>query len=179
MQNSDEPLVPVFSTDDPARVPLAQLTLDTEGIEYLVKEGPRGVDTMGWTIAQPATNRPRVVTLLVASDVAARARDLLADLEDAPGSNTAATDPVFEATTAASTSIQLEDASSGMAIGSITENELQELTTHLDEESPQQYFIDKDTIATFEHANVEPGLVELLRRTIGDGAGRTIRWIVR
>src|SRR5689334_7780959 len=134
---------------------------------------------MGWTIAQPATNRPRVITLLVAPDVAARARDLLADLEDAPQSNTAATDPVFEATTAASTAIQLEDTSTGSPIGSITENELQELTTHLDEESPQQYLIDQKTIATLEHANVEPGLVDLLRRTIGDGEGHLIRWIVR
>lgn len=175
----DEALVSVFSTDDPARVPLAELTLKTEGIEYLLKEGPRGADTMGWTLTLPATNRPRVIDVLVAPDAAARARDLLADLQDAPDAGAPAPDPIFEATAAPSTAIHLEDAATGIPIGAISENELQELTTHLDEESPQQYFIDQNTIEALQHAHAETGLVDLLRRTIGDGEGRSVRWVVR
>jgi hypothetical protein len=134
---------------------------------------------MAWTLTIPPTNRARVMQLLVAPDVAARARELLADLEDAPSSSVPAADTIFETAAASSTVIQLEDAATGILIGTITENELQELTTHLDEESPQHYFIDSDTIGALEHARVDPELVDLLRHAVGDGNGLILRWTVR
>ena len=178
MSSFDEPLVKVFSTDDPARVPLAELTLQGEGIEYLLREGPRGVDTMGWTLTLPATNNPRIINVLVTADVAARARELLADLENAPASS-GAPDPVFEASAASSASIQLEDVSTGIPIGTLTENELQELTAHLEEESPQQYFVDQNTIDMLTDAHATPALIDLLRRALGDGEALSVRWTVR
>jgi len=177
----DEPLVPVFRTDDAARLPLAELALQGEGITYLIKDGPRGADTMGWALAMPPTNRPRVIQLLVAPDVAARARELLADLETAPTAvnlPVSDSDVLFSADSGSAAVIQIVDASTGIAIGSVTENELQELTAHLEEDSPQQYFVDAQSIETLEHAHVNPGLVDLLRHAVGDSDGVVIRWTV-
>jgi hypothetical protein len=178
----DDPLVAVFKTDDAARLPLAELALQGEGIAYLIKDGPRGTDTMGWALAVPPTNRPRVIQLMVTPDVAERARELLADLETAPtivSSPVPDADALFGADSGSTAVIQIEDVSTGIAIGSVTENELQELTAHLEEDSPQQYFVDAQSIETLEHAHVNPALVDLLRHAVGDSDGVAIRWTVR
>jgi len=179
MSDSDESLVSVFSTDDQARVPLAEIALKNAGIAYLVREGTRGADTMSWTLTLPPTIRPRVIKILVAPDAAGLARELLADLEDEPSAPASAPDVIFEAATPSSTSIQIEDASTGISIGAISENELQELTTHLEEQSPQHYFVDRAALDTLEHARAEAGLVKLLRQAVGDGDGLSVRWTVR
>jgi hypothetical protein len=77
------PLVSVFSTADMALLPLAQMALQEEGIPFVVQNIGRGLENMGWALTPPPTNRPRAVQLMVAEDVAARAKELLADLDQA------------------------------------------------------------------------------------------------
>ena len=76
----DARLVQVFRTDDPALLPLATMALEGEGIEYHVRHAGTE-DSFEWQMSQTPTTRPVVVEIVVASDVAARARDLLVDLE--------------------------------------------------------------------------------------------------
>ena len=75
----DTRLVRVFRTDDPALLPLATMALEGEGIQYVRHAGKD--DSFEWQMSQTPTTRPVVVEIVVASDVAGRARDLLVDLE--------------------------------------------------------------------------------------------------
>ena len=174
----DSPLVQVFRTDDPALLPLATMALDGEGIEYQVRHAGTE-DSFEWQMSQTPTTRPVVVEIVVASDVAARARDLLVDLEgSAPAGAPAsvpATDPPADPPT-----VTLEDAESGLPIATISESQLQELTTHLEEEKPQQYYMTPETVEMLQDAGADATLVAALRETIGSRSGGvTVRWIVR
>ena len=77
----DASLVSVFKTSDPGLLPLATMALEGEGIEYFVKNAGKS-DSLQWMMSQDPTNRPIAVEILVGSDVAAKARDLLVDLEN-------------------------------------------------------------------------------------------------
>lgn len=174
----DSPLVQVFRTDDPALLPLATMALDGEGIEYQVRHAGTE-DSFEWQMSQTPTTRPVVVEIVVASDVAARARDLLVDLEgSAPAGAPAsvpATDPPADPPT-----VTLEDAESGLPIATISESQLQELTTHLEEEKPQQYYMTPETVEMLQDAGADATLVAALRAAIGSRSGGvTVRWIVR
>ena len=179
----DTRLVHVFKTSDPAVLPLAKLTLEGEGIEYIVKTAGRA-DSLEWMMTQDPTNRPMAIEIHVASDVAAKARDLLVDLENSPPAvlPAGATDLSPSSTTEPPAAL-LEDAVTGETIGTITESDLQEITSRLhpeDEEQPQQYFITGETVDMLKEAGADQGLVDLLRRAVGaDGSGRTVRWVVR
>ena len=176
MDQSDGRLVSVFKTSDPGVLPLATMALEAEGIEYSLRSAGKA-DTMQWAMSQPPTNRPVVMEILVASDVATRARDLVIDLERAsPG--TSSSDPGAMPETADPPTVRLEDAATGMPIGAITEAQLQELTAHLEEDAPQQYFLDGPTIEMLESAHADATLVALLRQAVGTADGRMIRWTV-
>jgi hypothetical protein len=179
-QPDDDTAVSIFKTEDPGVLPLATMALDAEGIAYSVRSAGKA-DTLQWTISQRPTNRPVVMEIVVARDVAAKARDLVVDLEQALGASSgpAAVDPAALAAAAESPAdIRLEEAGTGIAIGAITEEQLQELTSHLEEESPQQYFVNAATVERLEAARAIAALVELLRHAVGGGAGRSIRWTV-
>lgn len=172
---ADSNLVSIFRTDDPGVLPLATIALDAEGIAYSVRSAGKA-DTMQWTISQKPTNRPVVMEIVVAPDVAAKARDLVVDLEqpfpDAPADPGAIADAVETPT------IRLEDASTGIPIGAITEAQLQELTSHLEEEGPQRYFVTAATIEMLQDANADAALIDVLRHAVGTSDGVTIRWAV-
>jgi processive 1,2-diacylglycerol beta-glucosyltransferase len=63
-------------------------------------------------------------------------------------------------------------------IGAITPEQLQALVDQLEEESleDQDYAIDAMTLAYFEGQGIDPGLVEMLRKALGDRTEITIRW---
>src|SRR5438132_1016593 len=73
-------LVPVFRTADLALLPLAKLALEGERIEYLVRGPGTGEEWMHAT-RSTATASGGWVELVVNGADAARARELLADLE--------------------------------------------------------------------------------------------------
>jgi hypothetical protein len=64
-------------------------------------------------------------------------------------------------------------------LGQISEAQLQELTSHLEEEAPAQYFVDAETVGSLEASHADAELVALLRNAVGDGPGLVIRWSVR
>jgi hypothetical protein len=173
-------LVSVFKTSDPGLVPLATMALEGEGIEYFVKHAGKA-DSLEWMMSQSPTTRPIVVEIVVGSDVAAKARDLLVDLEG-PVPPMPATD-VAAASSLASPeppTVRLEDAVAGTAIGAINESQLQDLTSRLEEDGPQEYFITGETVDMLQTAGVDAAVIALLRQAVGtDGSGRAIRWVVR
>jgi hypothetical protein len=65
-------------------------------------------------------------------------------------------------------------------VGAITESQLQELTSRLEEEGPHEYFITGETVDMLQTAGADAALIDLLRQAVGaDGSGRAIRWVVR
>jgi hypothetical protein len=174
----DAPLVQVFRTDDAALLPLATMALESEGIQYQVRHAGTE-DSYEWQMSQTPTTRPMVVEIVVASDVAARARDLLVDLE---GSTTASADALIPAADGQATppTVTLENAESGVSIGTISESQLQELTAHLEEEKPQQYYVTPETVEVLQGAGADPALVSMLRAAASSHPrGISVRWIVR
>jgi hypothetical protein len=173
-------LVSVFKTSDPGLLPLATMALEGEDIEYFVKNAGKS-DSLQWMMSQDPTTRPMVVEIMVGSDVASKARDLLVDLEN-PTPSAAPSDlsPAAELATSEPPTITLEDAVAGTAVGAITESQLQELTSRLEEEGPHEYFLTGETVDRLQTAGADAGLIDLLRQAVGaDGSGRAIRWVVR
>ena len=173
-------LVSVFKTSDPGVLPLATMALEGEGIEYFVKNSGKS-DSLEWMMSQDPTSRPMVVEIMVGSDVASKARDLLVDLESqAPVASPADLGTAADLATSEPPTVTLEDAVAGTAVGAITESQLQELTSRLEEEGPHEYFITGETVDMLQTAGADAALIDLLRQAVGaDGSGRAIRWVVR
>jgi hypothetical protein len=183
MQSDDEQpdakVVSVFKTDDPALLPLATMALEGEGIEYFVRHAGKS-DSLQWMMSQDPTTRPIAVEIVVGSDVAGRARELLADLENPVPAATPEPAGVDSIATSEPSAVTLEDSVDGTVIGAVTESQLQELTSRLEEEGPQEYSITGETVDLLQTAGVDAALVDLLRQAVGaDGSGRVIRWVVR
>ena len=173
-------IVSVFKTSDPAVLPLATMALEGEGIEYFVKNAGKS-DSLQWMMSQDPTTRPMAVEIWVGSDVAEKARDLLVDLEN-PVPTSIAPDLSASVDVAASEppTVTLEDAVAGTVVGAITESQLQELTSRLEEGSEHEYFITGETVDMLQTAGADARLIDLLRGAVGaDGSGRAIRWVVR
>jgi hypothetical protein len=74
--------------------------------------------------------------------------------------------------------IQLHDKETGKPLGTITEAQLQYLQDHLEVESAadQDYYINEDTIDTFENEGADSALVALLRAGMGGRKEMEITW---
>ncbi|HEY8551436.1 MAG TPA: hypothetical protein VIL35_15875 [Vicinamibacterales bacterium] len=74
--------------------------------------------------------------------------------------------------------IRLYDAASNTEIGTLTERQLQFLINQLEEESPtdRDYYINRDTVDTFEEQGADPALVAMLRRALGSRDDMDVRW---
>jgi len=175
MDSTQDRLVSVFKTDDPGLLPLAKIALESAGIEYQARSAGK-VDNMQWTLSQKPTIRPTVTEILVASDVAAQATDLLADLN--ASATYAASDPAVLTDSAESQSIRLEVVTTGILLANLTEAELQELGSHLEEAGQQQYLIDLETITRLRRAGADAELLQRLDAALGDSESITIRWVV-
>ena len=118
----DDNLVSVFKTEDPGLLPLAQMALESAGIEYLTRSFGK-VDNLQWTLSQKPTNAAAVMEIVVAGDVAAQARDLLADLDQSTAVSTS--DPALLTDSAESQAIRLEVVNTGVAVATLSEEQLQ------------------------------------------------------
>lgn len=176
----DSRLESVFKTDDPGLLPLATMALESEGIEHIVRNEGKA-DSLEWAMSQPPTIRPRVVEILVTADVAARARALLADLANSAVAATAPAElPPDAVIESEPPTIMLEDVAGGTTIGQITESQLQEITSRLEEEASQQYRLTPDAVDELENSGVDAALVALLRQAAGpNDSGLLIRWVVK
>ena len=74
--------------------------------------------------------------------------------------------------------IHLFDNDSGRALGTISDEHLRFLQDHLEEESREDtdYYINKDTIDTFEQQGADPMLLRVLREALGAREDMEIRW---
>jgi len=74
--------------------------------------------------------------------------------------------------------VQLYDAEQGTPLGTISEDQLQQLIDLLEEESltDQDYYLTADTIDMLETDGADPQLVALLRAVVGEREGLDIRW---
>jgi len=74
--------------------------------------------------------------------------------------------------------IQLYDNNTQTLLGEITEQQLQFLIDQLEEESgdDQDYYINRTTLEMFAEAGIDPALLALLQRGLGNRADMEIRW---
>ncbi|MFN8484883.1 MAG: galactosyldiacylglycerol synthase [Anaerolineae bacterium] len=74
--------------------------------------------------------------------------------------------------------VQMFDAASGASLGQITDDQLQFLVDHMEEESDvdQDYYINQDTLDMFEGEGGDPALILLLRQALGSRDDMDIRW---
>jgi processive 1,2-diacylglycerol beta-glucosyltransferase len=182
MANQDDvELVTVFETADAALLPLATATLEQAAIDYGFRNArdqfpvvfghpPAFVDVEG------------SVEVVVRASDAARARELLTDLETpVDGAPAVAAPPVsIKAAPAAGgiKSVALTDTGTGRIAGRITDEQLQFLVDELEEESSedQDYYFDAATVDLLASAGADADLLELLRRVIAGREGVELRW---
>ena len=169
--------VRVFTTDDPAVLPLATMALENEGITYQVRHAGKD-DSLQWMMGQTPTTRPVVLDVMVASDVAARATELLADLSSRPTA-AATAPPVPLAEGAEPPAIHLESVATGASLATITEAQLQEITSRLQETGTQEYTIDEAALRELESSSADPALIDVLRTAAASAGDLVIRWAVR
>ena len=74
--------------------------------------------------------------------------------------------------------IKLFDAATNGEIGTLTEAQFTFLKDHLEEESEddRDYYINGATVDVFEAEGADSGLVDLLRRALGDREEMDVRW---
>lgn len=74
--------------------------------------------------------------------------------------------------------IQLTDKDTGAPLGTISEEQLQYLIDHLEEESSddQDYYINETTVDLFEQHGADKALVALLRSALEGRREMEIRW---
>ena len=75
--------------------------------------------------------------------------------------------------------IELRDKDTKKSLGSITEEQLQFLLEHLEEESEEDhdYYINRDTLDLFGENGIDPQLLELLQRALGEREDMEIYWV--
>jgi len=64
-------------------------------------------------------------------------------------------------------------------LGTITDSQLEFLTDQLEEESATDtdYYLNRDTLDQFEQQGADTGLMEILRKAIGDEEEVEVRWV--
>lgn len=177
----DVTLESIFETQDSAALPLATVTLEQQGIEYAVRGGgtldalrlpPAGLDLA----KSDATHQ-----IVVRTEDATRARELLADLANGQAAGRVASTPaqpamITESADASPPSVV--DLHTGQSLGELTPEQARFLVDALEEASPDEarYYIDAATIDMLEGAGAEPSLIALLKRALGPKQGIEIRF---
>jgi hypothetical protein len=75
--------------------------------------------------------------------------------------------------------IELRDKDTGKSIGLITDDQLQYLADHLEEESgvDTDYYLNTATLEMFEENSIDPQLLNLLRQGLGGRDEMEIEWV--
>lgn len=170
-------LVSIFRTTDAGAVPLAELALQDKNIEYLVRRGTFGVPIV--TGQSPtAFNTPvDPAEIVVRAEDAARARDLVADLEH-PADVPVPPPTQEEWSDVGPPPIQLIDGDRGEMFERISEDQLQQLEGALeaDATTPNEYFLTADTIDGLDGGPVDARVVEALRAALGGRESMRLQW---
>ncbi len=74
--------------------------------------------------------------------------------------------------------IQLRDRETGASIGDITEEQLQFLIDHLEEESEEDtdYYLNRATLNLLKEGGLDASLLKLLEEALGDREDLEIEW---
>lgn len=182
----DVALVAVFRTTEPGLLPLAKMALEQEEIEYDVRDAGLNDQLVGYRQASGSSTIDIPLEILVRTEDAGRARELLSDLGDSltaavaqpPASVIGA--PANEHDPVLSLSVNLVDDDSGQQVGRITDAQLAWLADRLEQESANDhdYYIDRATLEMLADLGLsaDVSLTEILNRALGDREGVTIRW---
>lgn len=75
--------------------------------------------------------------------------------------------------------IQLRDKVAGTVLGEITEEQLQFLIDHLEEETSEDtdYYLNRPTLEMLKEKDPDPDLMALLETALGDGEDIEIEWV--
>lgn len=75
--------------------------------------------------------------------------------------------------------ITLYDSRSGRALGTISEEQLRQLTDLLEEEAPddQDYYVNQDTLDVLQEQGASAELLELLRGATAETGEADVRWV--
>ena len=188
--------MPVFETSDQALLPLATLALEGERVAYVVRRPPSLAPAMTSRSDMPFIDAGVVARILVRPEDVSRARDLLADLQQASreqalgfaGSLAPAVASDADGEDAPEVlepevvrMIELRDPRSVLSLGQITSIEARFLVDALEGEDSVQarYFIEASTIEMLEAAGADRELVETLRRALGSQEGVEIQFSLR
>jgi hypothetical protein len=73
---------------------------------------------------------------------------------------------------------KLYDKESGALLGNVSEEDIEKLVEHLEEEDSrdQDYYVNIDTIDLLEESGASHALVSMLRKAVGDSDGIEIRY---
>jgi hypothetical protein len=179
-ENFDSDLVPVFDSDDPGLLPLAEVTLRNGEIEFVVQQRPPIVPPALMGMPNEFSSQPESAIILVRAGDADRARELLADLgtveQLADAHKLEPTQDEWQAE--GPPPILLSDIDAGSDIGRITEAQRQQIENALeeDDETPGAYYITPPTIDVLQDTGVDPAVVTMLRNAIGDRESFLLRW---
>ena len=174
-------LVTVFETTDAALLPLATATLEQAAIDYGFRTAEGQFPTV---FGHPPAfvDFDGAVEVVVRASDAARAHELLADLETpVDGAPVVAAPPIAitgAPAAAGVNSVTLTDTGTGRIVGRITEDQLQCLVDELEEESSEDrdYYIDAATIDLLAGAGADADLIDLLKRATAGRDGVELRW---
>ena len=74
--------------------------------------------------------------------------------------------------------IRVRDKESGAELGTLSDEQLNELAEFLEEESSDDadYYISRDTVDMLEQATGDPDLIAFLRKALGDRSEMEIAW---
>ncbi len=77
--------------------------------------------------------------------------------------------------------IELHDKESGELLGKLSQQQLQFLIDHLEEESQtdQDYYLNAATIDMLEEQGADPQLIKLLRQALGDRDEMEVFWSMK
>jgi processive 1,2-diacylglycerol beta-glucosyltransferase len=175
-------LTVVFRTMEPGLLPLATLALEEQGIEFVSRLSGSDALTAGG-VAYRGTTPEAPVEILVRTEDAAAASELLRDLE-AQGKDAAAAAPPsppapipFPTRTAAG-DVELVDLASKSVVGRITRDDLAWLNSQLEKESEDDhdYYFDRPTLDMLEGKGASPQLMAVLRGALGSRDDMDLQW---
>jgi hypothetical protein len=74
--------------------------------------------------------------------------------------------------------VLLRDKSTGAPLGSVSDDDLQFLVDHLEEEFREDadYYLDTDTVEMLREADASPALLAILEQALGDAGEVEIQW---
>lgn len=75
--------------------------------------------------------------------------------------------------------VELFDKQTGVAFGTVTDDQFQFLVDHLEEESSDDddYYLNRSTLDLLVSAGADAQLIEVLRRGLGDRDEMDLRWV--